>query len=163
MSLSETERAKYERMWAVPAYRNHSPGEPIALCAMADLGAKPQTTVIDFGCGTGRPAQTLAGAGFYVVGVDHTRKALDEGQPRGWEFVEACLWEMPDISAEWGYCTDVMEHIPTEKVHDTLASIRERTNQGVYFQIATFPDGVQSGGLINSKSTGKRFLTLEGG
>lgn len=140
MNLATSEREKYEKIWAISDYRNYSPGEKVALSAMLELGAKTGDTVIDFGCGCGRPASLLTSHGFVVTGVDHTRTALDPGHPRGYQFVEACLWDLPKMTAKWGFCTDVMEHIPTEKVDDALSSIKDRCTNGVYFQIATFKD-----------------------
>ena len=37
----------------------------------------------------------------------------------------ANLWDIPiEMSADWGFCCDVMEHIPTERVDRVLGVIR---------------------------------------
>lgn len=137
--IEERERAKYVTMWNSPMYRKMAPGEGQIDDAARLLGMKPGDSVIDFGCGTGRGAQALQDKGFKVTAVDFAPNCLDEGITV--PFVQGCLWDLPDIRADWGYCTDVMEHIPTEKVGDVLKSIAERV-KGCYFAIATRDDSL---------------------
>lgn len=92
-------------------------------------------TVIDFGCGTGRATKKFVDMGFSAVGVDFVN-AVQGDVP----FIHACLWAMPDMSADWGFCADVMEHIPPEKVSDVLHQIRRRTTKGCFFQISLTKD-----------------------
>lgn len=134
--LEEREREKYEAVWAEDKYREHNPGEHHVGLATLKLGIERGDTLIDFGCGTGRGARLFIDRGIKAKGVDFARNALDADIP----FVNACLWDMPEMLADWGYCTDVMEHIPTEKVDAVLAGIAARTRYGVYFNIATRDD-----------------------
>lgn len=139
--LAERERDKYERMWDVTAYRNHSPGEALATRAFTEMGMNKGDNLIDFGCGTGRPAAQFQRLGAAVIGIDHATNCLDQGV--GITFLQCCLWDLPpDLTAAYGYCTDVMEHIPPEKVDDVLSEIRRVVTNKVFFQIATFPDGM---------------------
>jgi len=133
-----SERTKYERMWQHDQYRRQAPGESLVKDAINALGMQTGDTVIDFGCGTGRPAVRLQQAGLDVIGVDFADNCLDPDVAI--PFRRECLWDMPAIKADWGFCTDVMEHIPRERVLQTLASIRRCTRKGVFFQIATRPD-----------------------
>lgn len=135
--LEIREREKYEQMWQIDDYRKTAPGEIYVASAIGALDMQRGDTVIDFGCGTGRGAAEFQRLGFKVCGVDFVRSALETDIP----FVQACLWEMPWLRADWGYCTDVMEHIPPEKVDDVLAGIAERV-QGCFFAIATEPDNL---------------------
>lgn len=137
--IEERERAKYVTMWNSPTYRKMAPGEQHIENAEKLLGMKPGDTVIDFGCGTGRGAQALQDNGYKVTAVDFAPNCLDEGITV--PFVQGCLWDLPDIRADWGYCTDVMEHIPTEKVGDVLRNISERV-KGCYFAISTRDDSL---------------------
>lgn len=140
--VREKEADKYRRMWAVDAYRNFSPGEQALGAFLGYVGSVKGKRVIDFGCGTGRAALSLQGEGAAVVGVDLVREALDPVAVEGLTFHELCLWDLPpDLTCDWGYCTDVMEHIPTDKVADTLQAIRGACGEGCFFQIATFKDG----------------------
>lgn len=135
--LKEQERIKYEKMWELPQYSAGAPGEILAGLAIKYLKATPGMTFIDFGCGSGKGAAKLEEMGMKVIGVDHAHNALSEGVDI--EFVVACLWDMPEMNAACGFCTDVMEHIPPERVETTLRSIYERVDK-VFFQIATRPD-----------------------
>ena len=76
------------------------------------------------------------------MGVDIADNCLEEDVA----FMRACLWRLPKITSKWAYCTDVMEHIPEEKVNDVLEQIFERTDGGAFFQIALTKDA--SGPLI---------------
>ena len=71
-------------------------------------------------------------------------------------FVEGCLWDLPKdfIKSEWGYCCDVLEHIPTKRVDDVLRTIA-RHSKAAFLQIAHFPDGEWVEG------TGPLHLTVE--
>jgi len=139
--LAEHERDKYERMWDVQAYRNHAPGEALAQRAFTEMGMCKGDKLIDFGCGTGRPAAKFQRLGDDVIGIDHATNCLDQGV--NITFLKCCLWDLPpDLASDYGYCTDVMEHIPPEKVDAVLSEIRLVVRNKVFFQIATFPDGM---------------------
>jgi ubiquinone/menaquinone biosynthesis C-methylase UbiE len=139
--LAERERNKYERMWDVTAYRNHAPGEALATRAFNEMGMRKGDKIIDFGCGTGRPAVQFQRMGAAVIGVDHATNCLDPNM--NITFLQCCLWDMPpDLLSDYGYCTDVMEHIPPEKVDAVLSEIKRIVRNKVFFQIATFPDGM---------------------
>jgi len=140
-NLAERERQKYEQMWGVNAYRKHAPGEKLAQLAFEEMGMQKGNTLIDFGCGTGRPALQFQRMGAAVTGVDHASNCLDDRV--NINFLKCCLWDMPpNLEADYGYCTDVMEHIPPEKVHDVLSEIKRIIRKKAFFQIATFPDGM---------------------
>lgn len=144
---ADAERSKYERIWTHPEYRRQAPGEGLVDGAIKALGMVPGESVIDFGCGTGRPAQRLRMAGLEVTGIDFAFNCLDPDVSI--PFVVANLWSLPRLSADWGYCTDVMEHIPPDRVDDVLRNIRASVRKGVYFQIATRADVM--GKLVGEK------------
>lgn len=144
--LVEREREKYRAMWSNEKYRKTAPGEFHVEQAIHHLGMSAGDSVIDFGCGTGRGAQRFQELGFQVTAVDFASNCLDEGVKV--PFVEACLWDLPPMKAKFGYCTDVMEHIPMEKVMDVLRGIHERC-EAVYFNVATRDDSL--GVLIGHK------------
>lgn len=141
-TLIEHERDKYERMWNVKDYRMHSPGEKCAQAAIGALQAPKGSTFIDFGCGTGRPAVLLQKLGMSVTAVDHVDNCLDPGPAATLNFLKLNLWQLPpNLEADYGFCTDVMEHIPTERVDAVLQSIATAVRVGAYFKIALFHDG----------------------
>lgn len=131
---TEKERQKYEKMWSRPEYRERSPGLRIVEDAAKLL--KPTGTLCDFGCGTGRAAAWFAKTGLSVTGFDIAANAMTDYDG---QFVQGSLWEMPDFGVfDYGYCTDVMEHLPPEHVEAAIAGIAERVRVGCFFQIALF-------------------------
>lgn len=138
--ISEAE--KYQAMWERPEYREVSPGE---LVVDKFLGmVPPKSSIIDFGCGTGRAALKMENAGHFVTCVDFTDNSRDE-EARRITFVRTDLTKPIYLHAKFGFCTDVMEHIPTEFVEVTIRNIMECV-QKCFFQISTVPDNM--GALI---------------
>lgn len=118
--LKAVEARKYSNMWAFDEYRKYAPGEEYVETFLLKVGAR-SGSLIDFGTGTGRAAQKLKDHGFDVLGIDHAANCLDEHV--NIDLMIGCLWNLPDLDADYGFCTDVMEHIPTEKVNDVLLNI----------------------------------------
>lgn len=141
VTLEARERAKYEKVWEFDQYRLTAPGEEAVDAFLEAVRPPAGTTVLDLGCGTGRPAARLAAEGLDVTGVDFATNCLDPRLRAHVRLVLACLWGLPPgLEGDWGFCTDVMEHIPPEKVRDTLTCIAGATRLGCFFQIATKPD-----------------------
>lgn len=141
------ESAKYTQMWSHPEYRKFSPGENSAATFLKLASPSKGENIIDFGCGTGRGSLMLALLGFLkVTMVDFAKNCLDQEvqdmlvtQSHALNFVEADLRKPIPANAKYGYCTDVMEHIPPEDVEVTLKNILQSA-QHVFFQICTQPD-----------------------
>lgn len=141
-----TEVEKYRAMWAHDSYRDVAPGELVADAFLQV--AQPTGTVIDFGCGTGRGALKLAQAGLSVTCVDFTENSRDEAA-KCLPFV-LCDFSESEVPAhaDYGYCTDVMEHIPPDRVDQTIQNVMRACGR-VFFQISTVPD--QMGSLIGQQ------------
>jgi trans-aconitate methyltransferase len=138
-----TEREKYRRMWQFETYRTTAPGEQEA-AAFVDL-VRPDSTVIDFGCGTGRGSlaiQRLSGCD--VILVDFAENCRDEAALH-LPFLEWDLTHPCPARAHYGYCTDVLEHIPPGDVEAVIRNIMASVGTA-FFQISTVPDIM--GGLI---------------
>ena len=135
MSVEERETLKYTQCWQFQEYRQHSPGFSGLKDALGVLKPKIGARIADLGCGTGRVVKALEDLGFSSIGIDIAKNAPDEDI----EFVCSPLWETLPI-VDYALCTDVMEHIPTEKIDDTLRSIFESVDEAVYFDIDTVPD-----------------------
>lgn len=139
-----TERDKYRLLWQSEGYREVSPGEEI----VRDFEfAKKPGPVIDFGCGTGRAALLLHEDGYEVILVDFADNCRDE-EAQSLPFLEWDLSRPCPLSAPYGLCTDVMEHIPPEMVDAVITNILGSAEQ-VLFQISTVPD--LYGSLIQSR------------
>ncbi|MEX1669140.1 class I SAM-dependent methyltransferase [Zhongshania guokunii] len=135
-AIAAEEKAKYQKMWGCESYRERSPGMRHLTDALARLKPMPGASVVDLGCGTGRVSAALQGMGFNVTAVDIAHNACSEFDGR---FVASCLWELPvDLGRfEYGFCADVLEHVPTDRIPLTLQKISEHVEL-VYFQIANF-------------------------
>lgn len=132
------EREKYLTVWESPDYRRNSPGmlevkRAFSLCCM-----KMGETLIDFGSGPCRATKWFQDQGLHVLAIDFAPNARETEVP----FIEACLWDIPESvkAHDYGFCTDVMEHIPEEKVDAVLESVACLTRQAAYFRVATRPD-----------------------
>jgi SAM-dependent methyltransferase len=133
----DSERAKYEQMWGVDAYRKVSPGLECLEQALGLLKMSANASIVDFGCGTGRVVKFLRELGFDAVGVDIASNCLEHEVP----FVQCALWDTPRLPRkEYGFSCDVLEHIPSERVTDTLKAIHGVVSIACYFNIDTIPD-----------------------
>ena len=141
------ERAKYEKLWQREEYRRVAPGEHWAMTFLAQARVEPDADVVDFGCGTGRGGLVLALLGkMRVTLLDFVPGCLDEEvaqacetQPTRIRFVQADLTKTLPVSAAYGYCCDVMEHIPTADVPAVLRNIIASA-QHCFFAISTVDD-----------------------
>lgn len=133
-----TERDKYLKLWQREDYRRMSPGEINAATFLEAMRIDGVGPVIDFGCGTGRGAMALAKAGLEVVLVDFVSYCRDH-ETIHLPFLEWDLTQPCPLRAPYGYCCDVMEHIPPDSVDAVITNIMASA-ETVFFQIATVPD-----------------------
>ena len=130
------EADKYRLMWGTESYREFSPGEVVVPVILEVL--KPEGLVLDFGCGTGRAALGLSRAGCDVLCIDFADNCRDE-EAMGLPFLQWDLTRPLPPHANYGICTDVMEHIPTDDVETVVGNIMAAADN-VFFQISTVPD-----------------------
>lgn len=143
------EALKYGRMWDHEVYRHVSPGEQLAQVFLQQARPPKGASVIDFGCGTGRGGYALAVfGGLNVTLVDFVKNSLDgdvkdacQSQPHVLRFVKKDLEQPLVMAAQYGYCCDVMEHIPEDKVDAVLDNVLGAAEH-VFFSISTVPDNL---------------------
>lgn len=156
VSTVNPEALKYQRIWEREEYRKIAPGEELASLFLEVARPDNGANVIDFGCGTGRGALMLAFlGGLKVTMIDFVNNSLDEDiknalttQAHVLSFLKADLESKIPVVARYGYCTDVMEHIPPDKVDAVINNILMAA-QHVFFSIATEED--RCGKLIDEK------------
>lgn len=143
MNTENRERQKYEHMWShYPPYRLWYESEKLVPDFLSHV--KAGQTINDYGCGPGRTSLMMKEAGHKIVMIDIAHNSLDEHVRArlgdDFRFIVAPLWDMPDVPrSNWGFCCDVMEHIPEEKVEAALGEIAKKSSN-LFFQIATFRD-----------------------
>lgn len=130
------EQAKYEAIWSFDAYRTYSPALEVVDQIAAFL--PPGVEVADFGCGTGKAAVALENRGFCPILIDFADNCRDP-QAMSLPFVQADLSKSIPVRTNYGYCCDVMEHIPADQVHNVLHNIHSSAAD-VFFRIETQPD-----------------------
>lgn len=135
----ESERAKYLRVWEWNNYRRQADGDAVVDMAFEMMGCKRGETLIDWGCGTGMPAQKLAAKGLKVTGFDIAENCLNAGI--NIPLVVGCLWEPPAaLEADYGFCTDVLEHLPEDRIQTALGEIKARSRKAAFIQVDTVLD-----------------------
>ncbi|HEY6095345.1 MAG TPA: 6-hydroxymethylpterin diphosphokinase MptE-like protein [Gallionellaceae bacterium] len=140
---------KYRAMWAFEGYRNVSPGEEVAKTFVEIVD--PVGTVGDFGCGTGRGGLAISKlTDCDVTLVDFAENSRDR-DAQHLDFVLADLTKPINLMVDYGYCCDVMEHIPTEDVPTVIKNVMESCRIGCFFQISTVDDrmGVLIGQVLH--------------
>lgn len=135
---------KYTAIWSLDEYRAHSPGLDNVDRFVELIGPAHDQSIIDIGCGEGVAGLKLGELGYRdVTFLDLVSDQLRGDVPRG-RFIRSAVWShwnlVRRIGWDYGYCCDVMEHIPPEYVMLTLDRILSACRT-VYFSISFQPDG----------------------
>jgi hypothetical protein len=140
-AVSARERSKYELMWSFAEYRDDHVTSH-ARNAVTHLGLRAGDSIIDFGAGAGYASAWLKTAGLRVLAIDIAANAMASEVKERVPLLVSSLWELPvALSGDWGFCCDVMEHIPPDRVDDVLRVIRSSTRRSTYFGISLRRDG----------------------
>ncbi len=137
------ERAKYAEIWSsIPEYRDYSPGLVNVERFMSVMNPPKHSTLVDIGCGAGVAGLEFEKHGLRVCWVDITDAGLvpDVNRTR---FVQAPLWtdwaRIRPHGWDYGFCCDVMEHIPPEYTMLVLDRMIAACHT-LWLQIALRPD-----------------------
>lgn len=145
---SHAEREKYQRIWTHEVYAESRTSVEHAEVFLREVEIPPGASIIDFGCGAGHASRHLHERGHRVLGIDIAGNAIDLLGLDSFAFLRACLWELPvQLRADYGFCVDMMEHLPPERVRDVLKVIATTVERTAFFCISVRPDGC--GRLIN--------------
>jgi 2-polyprenyl-3-methyl-5-hydroxy-6-metoxy-1,4-benzoquinol methylase len=146
LNLAQVEREKYEQIWGHEEYqKSESEGERYVDAFFEICGPIARARVIDIGCGAGGAGLMMAERGLQVHWLDLTSLALRPEVPR-LRFLETPLWANWHRHPGWdfGYCAEVMEHIPTEYVMLVAANIL-RNCKTAFFTICNRNDNFGPG------------------
>lgn len=139
VDAADQERAKYEEIWGFPEYKKYSPGLENVERFMSVMKPSTGSSVYDIGCGTGGAGLEFEKLGLRVTYVDITDAGLDPAVNRK-NFIQAPLWaRWAHEEHDYGFCCDVLEHIPPEYVMLCVDRCLDAANT-VWFQIALRPD-----------------------
>ena len=133
-TILEKERDKYAACFQLDEYLKHSPGQHWAKkfgkIANPELG----DLVADFGCGSGRGGQELEKLyGVHVTYIDMAN--YFDLKP----FIAQPLWRKIPKRYRFGFCCDVMEHIPQEYTMLAVQNMLDCCGT-VFFSISFLPD-----------------------
>lgn len=132
------ERDKYRRIWEDRSYGDVSPGSRNVGFFLDKF--KPTGTVIDFGCGSGKAGALIAkNSACQVILADFAENCLDREISGTLPFYTADLRHEMSIRGDYGFCCDVLEHIPPEDVDSTICNIMACVAKS-FFQISTVDD-----------------------
>lgn len=140
MSIGAQEQAKYEEIWQIPAYGDTSPGERYASKFEELCEPWPGASVVDLGCGRGDGGRRLEESLELEVSFVDLVKA--EGAPG--ELIQQALWVPLPRRWNFGYCCDVMEHLPEQFTMLAARNMLDACQHGVFFSIAFFQDSFGS-------------------
>jgi hypothetical protein len=141
LSVQQEERAKYAEIWQqVPEYRNFSPGMQNVDRFMSIINPAAGSSLVDVGCGEGKAGLDFQARGLLVDWVDITDAGLSPEVPRKRGFTQSAIWHWaPAPGWDYGFCCDVMEHIPPEYTMLCIARIMDAC-ETAWFQICNVPD-----------------------
>ena len=134
-----------DRVWQDDDYRKYSPGETQVDSFLEMAEPSFGCTIIDWGCGTGRASRSLYNKGFDVTMLDFAPSCLDDAvrelaQDNDFlRFEEHDITKKTKFTSQYGFCVDVLEHLPEDKIDETLEIILAASKQ-VFFQISTAED-----------------------
>jgi len=145
--VAKQERDKYNEIWTkVPEYRLNSPGKNNVERFMREMEPDYNSSVIDLGAGACAAGKELEANGLNVWHLDITDAAKPEDVPAH-RFIVSPLWSQwhppSDVGEvfDYGFCCDVMEHIPTEYTMLCLDRIITECRVS-WIQIALVEDGM---------------------
>ena len=129
LSWQVEEEAKYSRL-----YRNGYPaGRPLKCIRYfdIDIGSK----LIDLGCGTGELSKSFKN----YTGVDLSSYIIEQNKIlNSGDYFESCLTDLSGLEGDVfdvGVCFDVLEHLPPDRVQETIESISKLSVGAMYFAI----------------------------
>lgn len=145
-AIESKEKELYSGLWK----NGYIPSRcAMPLAAYIAKTADKKMSLLDIGCGDGSTARTLRLMNFNCKGLDitsagivFTKETSMVNKPLDKWFIEACIWNtgLMDNLFDYTFSTDVLEHLPEDKVDDAIKEIIRITKIKTFHCIATFKD-----------------------
>jgi SAM-dependent methyltransferase len=143
----KVEKELYTKLWQ----GEYIPSQcALPLVAYIAKRSGKEETMLDFGCGDGSTVQMLRSMGYLnCLGLDITKAGIritkmtdSVNRPLYKWFIEKPIWDsgLEDNAIDYTFSTDVLEHLPPEKVDDAIKEILRVTGKRTFHCIALFSD-----------------------
>lgn len=106
---------------------------PLARRIADQIGLTTEQTVLDFGCARGYLVRALRELGFNAYGCDISAWAIDNCDPNVVRYLKC--QSLPDRSFHWIIAKDVLEHVPKDKLEQTLQALMDEAILGLFFVV----------------------------
>jgi 2-polyprenyl-3-methyl-5-hydroxy-6-metoxy-1,4-benzoquinol methylase len=99
------------------------------------------TGILDLGCGRGEFLDAAREAGIEARGIDQSEECIGVCLSKGLKAERAELFahleSLPDLSLGGVYCSQVVEHLPPERLPDLINLLAKKLNHGALLAIET--------------------------
>jgi O-antigen chain-terminating methyltransferase len=99
------------------------------------------TNVLDIGCGRGEFLEMMRGAGVPAKGIDLSEESIATCRHKGLDAEVADLYvyleDLPEASLDGVFCSQVVEHLPPERLPDMVRLALSRLRRGGMIAIET--------------------------
>lgn len=134
-TITDREAAKYAQAWHLGGYADNSPGANFVDLFFRIAQPRPSQTILDIGAGAGAASAKLSERGLRVNAFDLTDEAWSIDVP----LRTGSIWrDLPRSfigeagSFDFGYCCDVMEHIPPQFVALSISEMLKSCRRVFY-------------------------------
>jgi 2-polyprenyl-3-methyl-5-hydroxy-6-metoxy-1,4-benzoquinol methylase len=97
--------------------------------------------VLDLGCGRGEFLEAAREAGLNARGIDQSEESVAMCRAKGLAAERADLFgyldSLPDLSLGGVYCSQVVEHLPPERLPDLIHLLAKKLNHGTLLAVET--------------------------
>jgi 2-polyprenyl-3-methyl-5-hydroxy-6-metoxy-1,4-benzoquinol methylase len=135
-TILEQETRKYTKAWQMVYNDQNTCGATHVNSFLEYFPINKQSTILDIGCGSGNAVRSLHRRGYNAHGIDLVETDYIKDIP----FSQSSVWEFSGPDYDYVLCTDVLEHVPSEMLHESLQRIQKHTRLGAMFVVSTRED-----------------------
>jgi hypothetical protein len=139
MDLTQRETEKYQKVYEKKIYRR-GPGVTHVPKVLEKLGCQAGESIMDYGCGAGDALVVFQDHLMDAMGTD-IENCMHPDFKYYVPFILGAIWGLVDIPVtDYAFTSHVLEHLPTEKVDESLKVIADHTAKGAYLHVYHLPD-----------------------